>query len=170
MEAKHHTNWAKPAAFIGFGIGVGILTFGIVGYLLGYGYYDVGVGGWLMLPAVALLAAGGPVVYAGGSSARWTKSITGLRGLRIGGWIAYGVGLGALLVGIAVDWLRAAGGIIGAGSMAMFGLDALFSGNEAADVESMARNDDGVRFGPTLWFVRAADGNRAPVMGIGGAF
>src|SRR5258706_14913039 len=45
VEAKHHSNWGKPAAFIGFGLAAAVLTLGVVGYLLGYGLYDIGIGG-----------------------------------------------------------------------------------------------------------------------------
>lgn len=182
VEAKGRTNWAKPAAFIGFGIGGGVLILSIIAGVVGaaeyaYDYTAFGAGGALMLVPLALTAAGGPVVYMGGNSARWTKSITGSKPLRIIGWISYGVALGVQLIGLGFFPFRYIGGIIGAGAMTCFGMDALFSANEAADVASMAKRDepsDGFRFSPTVSVmmpgVAGSNGGTGAVFGITGAF
>lgn len=182
VEAKGRSNWAKPAAFIGFGVGGGVLILSIVAGALGaaefaYDGTAFGAGGALMLVPLALTAAGGPVVYMGGNSARWTKSITGSKPLRIIGWISYGVALGAQLISLGYFPFRFVGGILGAGAMTCFGMDALFSANEAADVASMAKRDapsDGFRFSPTVSVMMpglaGSNGGTGAVFGISGAF
>lgn len=175
VEAKGRTNWAKPAAFIGFGVGGGALALSIIAFVIGLGEcfdnYCFGAGGALMFIPLALTAAGGPVVYAGGSSARWTKSITGSRGLRITGWILYGVALAAELISIGYVTTRIPAGLLAAGSMACFGLDALFSAGEAADVAEMAEADEGVRFAPTVSVLPGFGGRGSgATLGIAGVF
>ncbi|MBK7864465.1 MAG: hypothetical protein IPJ65_38845 [Archangiaceae bacterium] len=176
--ARPRTNWAKPAAFIGFGVGGAVLLLGLVGYVLGNDnhddYYsnDFTAGRGAMLLAAGLTAAGGPIVYAGGRSARWTKSISGSTALRIVGWISYGVALLAQLTSLWVTDLRGWGGLLGAGSMTCFGIDALLSAGEAADVAEVSDADDGFRFGPTVSLLRALPGHSGggAVVGLRGAF
>ncbi len=90
--------------------------------------------------ATVLVAAMGPVTAAGGGSARHGGA-TGLKGLRIVGWIAYGVSLvGALYLLIlgASDTEPFGGlitttGVVGAASLTFFGIDAFVSHSEAAE-------------------------------------
>lgn len=177
VEVKNRTNWAKPAAFIGFGVAAGVLTLSVIAQVIGTGVYEntdgfyLGGGSFVMLLPFALTAAGGPVVYFGGNSARWTKSITGSKPLRVVGWITYGVGLFVQFLSLFAPPLPILGGLIGAGSLTCFGLDALFSANEAADVASMASADDGIRMRPTVSLLPGFGGAASgAVIGMSGAF
>lgn len=184
VEAKPKTNWAKPAAFIGFGVAAGVLTLSIIATAIGSGIYSsggelyFGAGSYLMLPALALTAAAGPIVFFGGKSARWTKSITGSTALRITGWITYGVGLFVQFISIfAGGYTPLIGGIVGAGGVVCLGLDALFSANEAEDVGSMAsrEEDDSLfQFKPTVSLLlpgfAGSSGGTGAVVGIAGTF
>ncbi|MBL8950892.1 MAG: hypothetical protein JNK82_08955 [Myxococcaceae bacterium] len=183
VEAKPRTNWARPAAYIGWGVGLGVLTLGIVSTAIGSGFIDngfgiefYGAGSGLMVLAALLTGAAGPVVYVGGNSARWTKSITGIRGLRIGGWIGYGVGLGMQLISVLGGWpvTTFLGGLVGAGALACFGLDAWFSANEADDVAAMADAPDPTtpRVMPTVAVLPSLNGRggTTAMIGFSGTF
>ena len=185
VQPKGTSNWAKPAAFIGFGVGGAVLLTSIIAAVIGaveYPYSEpgnlyFGTGGALMLLPLALTAAAGPVVFAGGRSARWTKSITGSKPLRVIGWISYGVGLFIQLISTGVWEARIVGGIVGAGAMACFGFDALFSANEAEDVGSMAsreKDDSLFQFKPTVSVLlpglAGSRGGTGAVVGITGTF
>jgi hypothetical protein len=125
-----------------------------------------------MLLPLAVTAAGGPVVFVGGRSARWTKSITGSTALRITGWISYGVALAAQLTAMFLPGLPIIAGLIGAGSLTCFSIDALMSASEAADVAEMASTGEGVRFGPTVSLVPGINGSGGggAVIGMAGRF
>jgi hypothetical protein len=171
---KGHTNWAKPAAIVGFTAAGAVLLMGLVGYAVSSNEDPdtMTPGRALMLVSVAVTAAAGPVTFAGGSSARWTRSITGSRGLRVVGWIGYGVGLLFELVSAFYSPLRIVAGAVGAGALVCFGVDALYSANEAADVAEMARAPAGFRLAPTLSLLRgpAGLGGGGASLGIAGSF
>jgi uncharacterized membrane protein YgdD (TMEM256/DUF423 family) len=94
--------------------------------------------------ATALFAASLPIVAIGGSSARGHPSVTGSLGLRIAGWIAYGVTLAdaAYLLsqvgqGEVDDGLILSVGLLGTAAMACFVVDARLSAAEAARLQAL---------------------------------
>jgi len=105
--------------------------------------------------ATALFAASVPIVAIGGSSARNHPAVNGSTGLRIAGWIAYGVALADaayLLSQVGqsepADGLILSVGLLGAASMACFVIDARLAVAEANRVmESGMRAKGGARSG-----------------------
>lgn len=178
-----HTHWAKPAAFIGFGVAGANLLFGIIAEVLLYSGENCfsefstcryGAGTGLTLINAVLTGAAGPVVFKGGASARWDKGIAGSRLFRIFAWVAYGAALLADVVGAlgGVPGFRFVGGAVGAGSLALFGLDALWSGQEADDVASIMTERDTPAFDvrPTVSFGRTPSGDSITNIGFAGYF
>jgi len=91
--------------------------------------------------ATALFAASVPIVAIGGSSARTHPAVTGSLGLRIAGWISYGVALAdaAYLLSQSGksepdDGLILSVGLLGAASMACFVVDARISAAQATSL------------------------------------
>jgi hypothetical protein len=92
--------------------------------------------------ATALFGISLPIVAIGGSSARGNPAVTGSLGLRIAGWIGYGVTLAdaAFLLSqvgqrTLDDGLILSVGLLGAASMACFVVDARMSAAEATRLQ-----------------------------------
>jgi hypothetical protein len=134
------------------------------------------------VPALPLLAAGvasmavlGGLSFAGGRSARSGTGATGSLGLRIGGWIAFGVSAAVslfLMLYDAVDLfnppepLYIASGLVGATSCVLFAVDALLSHSEAS--QGVISSTPSLL--PALVWARESGGNSVPGLGVRAAF
>jgi hypothetical protein len=132
----------------------------------------------LGVSATLLVGASGPIVAVGASSARESGDVKGAQGLRITGWIAYGLTLADASVLIAmgasevepVDGLITSVGALGAVSLLSFAADAFFSAAEA-DAKLDARpKATSFALRPALAWSRAPDGALVPVLGAHGSF
>jgi len=120
-----------------------------------------------------LLAAAAPITFAGGRSARNQAAVNGISGLRIAGWIFYGVTLavsGILLLTRAAkaeipDGFVSGTGAAGALTMAFFSIDAVVGWHEA---EELAAHDMG--WGPIVGMAVDDDGGRVPTIGASARF
>lgn len=163
------TGWALPAGIIGFVGAVGVLGLAVGSELTSDDQIPS-----LPLGAAAtvLVAALGPVTFAGGRSAR-SPAVTGLLGLRIVGWVSYGVclvnALALLLLGVIdvepPDGYIAAVGVLGTLSLTSFAIDAVAGYSEAS---SLASSD--ADWGPSLGFARDSTGHRLPTLGAAARF
>ena len=116
----------------------------------------------------------GPITFVAGGSARREAGATGLKGLRIAGWVAYGVSL-ALAVALVylgifdleppTGFIIAAGGF-GALSLTFFSIDAFSSHAEA----SLGTVSEGPAYRPTLVLARERDGSTIPGLGVAARF
>ena len=130
----------------------------------------------LGVAATGLIAALGPVVFSGGASSRRALESDGIMGMRIAGWIAYGLSLtnavGLVALGVAeiepVDGLILITGAVGSAGLLMLALDAAASaaGVERAGVSTRAED---VAFVPFVAPI-ARDEGTGGVLGLAGAF
>ncbi len=179
--------WAFPAAIIGFVSSGLVLT-------LALGSEATRQDQIPSLPlgilATVTAAAAGPVVFAGGASARSGDAPRGSIGLRITGWVTYGVALalaGALIFTGVLEITAPPGlitgvGLLGAGSLVCFSLDALFSRSRVERlVREMRREEQAAgasaRATTTERSIRIAvapsisrDGRVAPVVALAASF
>ena len=175
------SGWASGAGALGIASGVLVL-----GLAIGS---DLNSPGESMVPALplgiaatVLLGAMGPVVASGGSSARADDRVSGLMGLRITGWVAYGLAMANAisLVGFGVadiappDGQLTATGALGMASLVCFSIDAFVSGAQARrlarEAAPQAARDPGVSWGVSvapLWREAKVDG---AALGLGGTF
>lgn len=180
---EHPAGWARPAAYLGFASAVVTLGLGITAEALAP---DIATSAdasmYLSISGGILLAAGGPVVFIGGSSARFASSVTGSKLMRVLGWIGYGAGLIASLCGIlwysdaaTVAPIRGVGvvsGVLGAGTFVAFALDALWSAQDADDLASImtqAPPPPALRLAPVVSVTRGPNG-LSPLLGLQGVF
>jgi hypothetical protein len=91
--------------------------------------------------ATALFAVSAPIVAIGGGSARTHPAVTGSLGLRIAGWISYGVALADAAYLLSQtgksepdDGLILSVGLLGTASMACFVVDARISAAQATSL------------------------------------
>jgi uncharacterized membrane protein YgdD (TMEM256/DUF423 family) len=133
--AKSDPGWAAGAATYGIISGVAVLGLAIASEAT---KEDTIPSAPLGGVATALFAASVPVVATGGSSARGNPAVTGSLGLRIAGWISYGVALADaayLLSQVGQktldDGLILSVGLLGTASMACFVVDARLSASQA---------------------------------------
>lgn len=163
------TGWALPAGIIGFIGAAAVLSLAVGSELTSEDQIPS-----LPLGAAAtvLVAALGPVTFAGAKSAR-SETVTGLLGMRIVGWVTYGVSLAnalvLLLFGVVEvtppDGYITAVGVLGALSLTSFAIDAVAGYSEAS---SLAATDSG--WGPSLGFARDSTGHRLPTLGAAARF
>ena len=168
------TNWARAGAGVGLGLGA-------VAFALAIGAEVTRDEQIPSLPlgsvATILFATSVPVTMAGGKSARRHASVKGNVGLRIGGWVLYGLTLldAAVLVGLGANEVDVPPGVItsvgvlGLGSISLAAADALVSDKQARGT-FVARQPQRYRLfaAPT----RAPGGRRMAggVFGVSGAF
>jgi hypothetical protein len=174
----YSTGWALPAGIIGI-----ISAAGVLGLSIGsavtleddFGFREVVPAVPLGVSAFVLTAAVAPIVFVGGGSARRGAGATGSLGLRIGGWVAYGVallaGLYILLFNVAdiieaPEWLIIADGVVGALALVMFSADAFISHAEA----SQGAISQGPAILPTLVWAKTNDGGSLPTVGLRARF
>jgi hypothetical protein len=136
-EAKAPSpGWARGAAITGFVMSGVVLVLGISSEAVREDRIPALTLGGI---ATGLVAIGTPIVFGGGSSARENERVTGLRGLRITGWISYGICLGSALILAGLGALDATPpqgmiavtGVLGFLSLSMASVDAIVSANEA---------------------------------------
>ena len=166
--------WALPAGIIGLVSGAAVLGLSI-GAAVTNDDFSATPSVPLGLAAVGLLAAAGPIVFVGGGSARRASGATGLVGLRIAGWVAYGI---SILVGLylalfrALDtisipgWAWIIDGAVGAAGMAFFAIDALVAHSEASE----GAISEGPSLLPSLVMARESSGAAIPGIGLSGRF
>jgi hypothetical protein len=166
--------WALPAGIIGLVSGVGVLGLSI-GSALTSDEFSSTPSVPLGIAALVLLAAAGPIVFVGGGSARRAAGATGLVGLRIAGWIAYGISIlvGAYLLLFTalgtIDipaWPIVVDGAFGTLAMALFATDALVAHGEASE----GAISQGPSLVPSLVMARESSGAAVPGIGISGRF
>lgn len=125
--------------------------------------------------ATVMLGAMGPVVFAGGASARRRPGAHGVVGLRVAGWIGYGVTLtdAVYLIVTGVGGIVPPPGVItiagvsGALGLTAFAIDALVSHNSAADAEPAPRSASGIKWTPLLLPLAPTNGNRGTGLSLG---
>jgi hypothetical protein len=165
--------WARGAAYVGFGLGAVVLLLGITSdILLDPNASNFGPAGVTSLAGLILTAAGGPIIFVGARSARFDKSIQGSSLLRVLGWIGYGASLVAWIVSFVGRGAGTVAGVLGAGSFVAFGIDGIFSAQEAEDLASImtqAPPADGVQIAPKFSMLRYR-GEVSPVIGLQGVF
>jgi hypothetical protein len=131
----------------------------------------------LGIGATTLIAVAGPITAVGAGSARDGGDVKGAQGLRIVGWVAYGLTLvdASVLIGMGANEVEPPDGVIvsvgalGAISLLSLAGDAFFSASEARAKQASAPPAT-FSVSPTLAWGRARDGNALPVLGVRGAF
>jgi hypothetical protein len=180
---KHPAGWARPAAYLGFAAAAAALGMGLSAEIAVHTADLTGATSmYLEIAGGLLLAAGGPIVFVGGSSARFDASVTGSRLMRVIGWIGYAAGLVAALAGLTIyasaqsvgvlDGVGITTGIFASVSLVAFGLDALWSAQDADDLASImtqAPPPPSLRFSPVVSVTRGVNG-LSPVLGLQGMF
>jgi len=116
-----------------------------------------------------------PIAFAGGRATRQHTGVRGLMGLRIGGWVLYGVSIvvGASIIPLAPAGMRpppaliASSGILGATGLVLFGADGIKTYHQA-----LARSGgSALEVGPVVAPIMAPDGSaRGGLLGIAGRF
>lgn len=161
--------WGKTGAMVGL-----IGSVGVVGLASVAEAINAGDGNATAVGAVAVLFSIPAVTFAalGGAS---VKGVPGNRGLRVGGWIAYTLGMidAAVLIGMgASDATVPPGPTIATGLLAGLGivcisLDAIQSANQAEAVRvRMGLPRTAIRIAPTVTAMRNANGHLAPALGF----
>ena len=127
------------------------------------------------LGALTVLYAGValPVVAIGGHSARHHHLVRGLPGLRIAGWVGYGLSLGDAIVLLALSFDNTISnaqivsvGFLAALSSLAFGLDANASAGQAYVVNHMAQPT----VQPAVTLLRTPDHQTVPALTLTGRF
>ena len=172
------TGWAMPAAIIGFAGAAAVLGLSIGSALTledEFGFRESIPAVPLAVSALVATAAIGPIVFAGSGSARRGAGATGLPGLRITGWVLYGV---SLLIAVNLilfnlsdifeipGWPIIVDGVIGAAALSMFSIDALVAHGEASE----GAISEAPSILPTLVFAKESDGSSVPTLGMHARF
>jgi hypothetical protein len=116
-----------------------------------------------------------PVVAVGAGSARGSGKVDGMLGMRIAGWIAYGLSLSdaVVLIGLGLAEVTPPGGIItlvgvlGGAGLIFHALDAMASGSEA---EALGARAQGPSVAPIVTMVEGRDRQMHPAVGLGVRF
>jgi hypothetical protein len=132
----------------------------------------------LGVSATVLVAIAGPITAVGAASARDGGDVKGALGLRIVGWVAYGIMLAeaSVLIGLGVNEIEPPDGVIlsvgalGATSLFSFAGDAFFSAAEANAKRRSGPQQLTLRVAPSLGWIRTHDGTLSPVPGVLGSF
>lgn len=168
--------WAFSAGVLGV-----VSAAGVVGLSIGSAATDGDpASAYFGLAATGLLALSAPIVAVGGASARTNPLIQGSSTVRTFGWIGYGLSLTSavslMFVGVADKdvpiGLIAATGILGAGSLVAFAVDAFNSDADARSPVGQARTSSqsfALR-APTFLVVPRREGGVDGVLSIGGIF
>jgi len=171
--------WALGAAISGFasasvllGLGVGAVATTQEGY---DNVVPIGIGAAALLVMTVL----GPVVHAGGKSARRAAGVNGVLGARITAWVLYGLTLanGLAEIGLAAadisieKWQVSI--LVGTGtlSLILFSIDALIASKQARrKMEQSAKTPNRLLVSPIV--APVAENGRASgvLLGLGGAF
>ena len=194
--SPHEGGWGRGGAIVGF-VGAAMAIGFAAGAESTIGKHELGTTIALGSVALASLLVMAPISAAGGSSERSGTGATGLLGLRITGWILYGLtaadGAGLIAMGAAGVSIphgpSIAAGVLGMASLIMFAADDLVSRSEAqaqsqqpmlpehagADLElrqSLMQRPTTPRLvvAPFLTPVRLADGATGGLLGVVGAF
>jgi hypothetical protein len=131
----------------------------------------------LGIGATVLTGVAGPVTAIGAASARKTGDVKGSSGLRITGWIAYGLTMAdaMILIGMGLsevepaDGLIVSVGLLGAASLSCFAADAFQSAAEANAKRAGAPAAD-LTLAPAVSLVRTSGGVLTPTLGLRGGF
>ncbi len=168
------SHWARPAGWVGIGAAAVVVGFGVVSAAT----YDTTALA-ISSGAIAFIAAaaGAPIVAVGGASARFDPSITGIPGLRIAGWVGYGLamvtGAAMIISGFFVTYspalILAVSGL-GAASLVCLSVDAFSSANGADEYIASHAHAGGPTVLPTLTLSRGPRGDLAPALALAGAF
>lgn len=167
--------WAFSAGLVGVASAVGV-----IGLSLGAVATDgEPASAYLGLAATGLLALTLPVVAVGGASARSNPLIQGSSSVRTFGWIGYGLSLTSavalMFAGVADKnvpaGLIAATGILGAGSIVAFAVDAFNSDADANSPVGQARTAQTFALtAPTLLVLPNRSGGVDGVLAVAGSF
>jgi len=167
--------WAFSAGLVGV-----IAAAGVVGLSVGAVATDgEPASAYLGLAATGTLAIVLPIVAVGGASARSNPLIQGSRSTRTLGWVGYGLSLttatALLFVGAAGDdvpvGLIAATGILGAGSLVAFSVEAFNTDADARSPVGQASNNPGFTLqAPALAVLPARGGGVDGLLTFGGSF
>jgi hypothetical protein len=124
--------------------------------------------------AISYAAVSIPLVAIGGGSARHHPEVNGVLGLRIAGWIGYGLTLAdatALLV-LSFDhpidnWHVASVGLLGSTTAAAFAIDATISASQA---NSIRARSNGLTLHPGFGVARTSAREQVPLLTLQGTF
>lgn len=167
--------WAFSAGLLGVASAAGVLGLSI-GSAATHGEP---ASAYFGIAATGLLALSAPVVAVGGASARTNPLIQGSSTVRTLGWVGYGLSLtsAAALMFVGVSdkdvpvGLIALTGIVGAGSLVAFAVDAFNSDADARSPVGQARVHRTFSLNaPTLLVAPRRDGGVDGLLSIGGAF
>jgi hypothetical protein len=123
-----------------------------------------------------------PVTYAGSASAMSRSGVTGVKGLRVTGWVVYGLSLldAAVAIGFAAsdayipDGVAAALGVLGMSGLLAFSIDAFVARGQALErgrpTASSPADAPGLSFAPLVAPIRMSDGSTASLFGLAGRF
>jgi hypothetical protein len=133
--------------------------------------------------ATIIIAAMGPVAFASGRSARRSANVRGSIGLRIAGWITYGVSLlnAFSLIGLGIadveveEWQIALTTVMGDVALALLSADALISAVQAkrhvtAQSARYDRRKGRHLLVPSLTPITDIRGGGGGAIGLGGTF
>jgi hypothetical protein len=138
----------------------------------------IAIGGTYLLTTIIQ----GPIIAAGGRSARVAAGVDGERGARVGGWIFYGVGIASfpaiVVYGFSQEGPPPPGWILGSGlacalSQALLAVDAFVSHTQALALAP--KDEDGARHEavivvPSLAPSLGAGGANGAFLGLAGSF
>jgi hypothetical protein len=175
--------WARPAAYISFGLAIAVAGLCVIDDLASRTLESTkDETGSLVMSSVfvGLTVVGVPTISIGGSSARFDHGIEGSKLLRVLGWIAYALAL-TVDLGVVIDHALndnatvapELGGGLGAAAFVAFGFDALWSAQEAEEVASIVTRrdvDPPLQLSPMFKVLRGPAGSTAPSVGVGGRF
>lgn len=167
--------WAFSAGVLGV-----VSAAGVVGLSIGAAATDgEPASAYLGLAATGLLALSTPLVAVGGASARTNPLIQGSSTVRTLGWVGYGLSLSSavalMFVGVSDKdvpvGLIAATGMLGAGSLVAFAVDAFNSDADARSPVGQARNPQTFALNaPTLLVAPRREGGVDGLLSIAGTF
>jgi hypothetical protein len=133
--------------------------------------------------ATVLAAIVSPLVFGSGRSARRGAMVRGVVGLRVTGWVSYGLCLGNAIVMIALglsdvfvpSWEIVLATVIGDISLISFSIDALVSHKQAkraieAQVGNVSKSDSFLTLSPAVAPVKSESGVTGGVLGLVGSF
>ncbi len=169
--------WSSTAYVLSYIMGASTLGLALLSDLTIY--EDSGIASPAFGAACTLVvAAGVPVVYAGGASARSTGETMGSPGLRVSAWTAYAAALAAAAAtfiyrtaGGEAPYVAVVPGALGTLSFVLMGLDARVSHQEVTDLFAAAPHDaPALSWSPLLVPVRYRNGKIGSALGLSFAY